>query len=132
MSDIYRLVHKEARQLAAMRCNTADDGIVVTFKKPTRTLDQNAKFHAMCQDIADSGIKWDGERRNVAEWKILLVSGHSIAEGNNPRLARGLENELVTLRESTAGMSVSRLASLIEYTYAWGIKHDVRFDEKSY
>ena len=37
----------------------------------------------------------------------------------------GLEGEVINLRESTAQMSVKRLASLIEYVQAWAVENDV-------
>ena len=101
--------------------------VVIREHKDTRSLAQNAKFHKMCQDIANSGIKWDGEVRDEYEWKVFLVSGHSIVEKRDPKLARGLEGELVSLRESTSKMNKERLSSLIEYVYAWGINHEVKF-----
>ena len=37
----------------------------------------------------------------------------------------GIEGEVINLRESTAQMSVKRLASLIEYVQAWAVENDV-------
>lgn len=91
--------------------------VVVT--PDTRTLDQNAKFHALCSDIAASGLTWAGEKRTPKQWKVLLVSGHAVATGDGAELTQGLEGEMVNLRESTALMSVRRGASLIEYALAF-------------
>lgn len=41
----------------------------------------------------------------------------------------GLEGEVINLRESTAHMSVRRLASLIEYVQAWAASNDVVLNE---
>lgn len=90
---------------------------VLTIKPKTRSSEQNAKFHAMCQDLA--GKKWGGKERSAAEWKVLLVSGHMIATGEAQNMTVGIEGEVVNLRESTATMSAKRMASLIEYTQAW-------------
>jgi len=81
MSDkrIYRLVHDTARRLAAAQCQLAPDGWIVTIQEPTRTLDQSVKFHAICGDIAKSGLLWAGKPRAAAQWKVLLVSGHAVA-----------------------------------------------------
>ncbi|MWQ04990.1 hypothetical protein GHI33_10230, partial [Glaesserella parasuis] len=46
------------------------------------------------------------------------------------RLVIGLEGELVNIRESTAEMGVKRMASLIEYTTAWGVSHGVHFNDR--
>ncbi|MDD2156778.1 recombination protein NinB, partial [Glaesserella parasuis] len=42
----------------------------------------------------------------------------------------GLEGELVNIRESTAQMSVKRMASLIEYATSWGVSNGVHFNDK--
>jgi hypothetical protein len=48
----------------------------------TRTLDQNAKFHAICSDVARSGHQYMGKARDSASWKTLFVSGHAVAFGD--------------------------------------------------
>jgi hypothetical protein len=93
--------------------------VKVSEHQDNRTLEQNAKFHALCSDIARSGAEWAGKRRSAAEWKVLLVSGHSVATKEGAEIVPGLEGEFVNIRESTARMSVKRGASLIEYTLAW-------------
>lgn len=95
-------------------------------KAETRSTEQNRKFHALCSDVAKSGIEWAGKTRTAAEWKVLFVSGHSIATKDGAEMVPGLESEFVNLRESTATMSKARGSSLIEYTLAWCAMHDVR------
>lgn len=107
----------------------APDGYVMTLKEPTRTSDQNAKFHAICGDIAKSGIPWAGKPRTADQWKVLLVSGHATATKEGSDMVPGLEGEYVNVRESTALMSVKRGASLITYTLAFCDMHGVRLSE---
>lgn len=54
--------------------------------------------------------------------------------GNKPEadVLPGLEGEYVNIRESSAQMSVKRMASLIEYTTAWAIGQGVRFTDRRY
>lgn len=113
------LVHEQARRNAAAYCQEAPAGSMVVFSEPTRTGEQNAKFHAIVGDIAKSGIKWAGKARTAAEWKVLLVSGHATATNIGSEIVPGLEGEFVNIRESTALMSKSRGASLIEYALAF-------------
>lgn len=129
---VFRLVHDTARRLAAAHCQIAADGIVVTFQEPIRTLEQNAKFHAMCSDIVKSGLNWAGKPRTAAQWKVLLVSGHAIATKEGAEIVPGLESEYVNLRESTALMSKKRGASLIEYSLAFGSQHGVIWTEQEW
>lgn len=119
MKRIFRLVHTQARNGACRAVAEAPDGYVVTISEPTRSLEQNAKFHAICSDLADSPLAWLGKRRTLLEWKVLLVSGHAVATKEGSEMVPGLEGEFVNLRESTAAMSKKRGASLIEYALAF-------------
>lgn len=97
----------------------AEHRLVLEVRPENRTLDQNAHFHALCGDIARSGIEWFGKPRKAEEWKVLLVSGHAKATKQEADVVPGIEGELVNLRESTARMSRQRASSLIEYTLAF-------------
>ena len=118
-SKLFVLAHDEARKGAQAFIALAPEGWRVECKPPKRGAEQNAKFHAMCDDLAKSDLKWAGRSRNAAEWKVLLVSGHSKATNEAFDIVPGLEGEFVNLRESTALMSVKRSSSLIEYAAAF-------------
>jgi hypothetical protein len=125
-----RIVLAPISRLAARRAvDEAPDGYEVVIKEPTRNSDQNAKFHAICSDIALSGMEWAGKRRTADQWKVLLVSGHAVATKEGAEMVPGLEGEFVNVRESTALMSVRRSASLIEYTLAFCAMNDVKLSE---
>lgn len=91
----------------------------LTIKPERRSLDQNAKFHAICTDLERSGFQWAGKPRVDSEWKVLLVSGHSVATKESTEFIPGLEGEFVNIRESTARMNKARGSSLIEYALAF-------------
>ena len=101
--------------------------MVVEVRPETRSLDQNAKFHALCTDFEKSQVQWAGKPRTAAQWKVLLVSGHAVATKEGAEIVPGLEGEFVNIRESTANMSKARGSSLIEYTLAFGAQQGVRF-----
>jgi hypothetical protein len=128
MSDkrIFKFSHMTARKLAAAYCQQAPDGYVCTIQEATRTLDQSAKFHAICGDIAKSGLPWAGKPRTAAQWKVLLVSGHAVATGEGSDVLPGIEGEFINLRESTALMSKKRGSSLIEYALAFCASNDIK------
>ena len=94
-----------------------------------RTLEQNARFHAICEDIAKAGFVWHGKKRNAEQVKVLLVSGHAIATGEGAEVVAGLEGEFINLRESTASMSVKRSSSLIEYATAWATLNGYKLND---
>ena len=96
---------------------------VMTLQPSKRSLDQNAKFHAICSDLAHSGFEWAGKARDADAWKVLLVSGHAIATKEGAEFVPGIEGEFVNIRESTATMSKKRSASLITYALAFFDMH---------
>jgi hypothetical protein len=100
--------------------------VVVTIALQSRNEEQSRKFHAMCGDI-ERQCQWAGKKRTAEQWKLLLVSGHAIAQGRPAECVPGIEGEFLNLRESTAKMSVKRMASLIEYTLAYGDGEGVKW-----
>ena len=117
--QIFILAHQQARRNAIAAIESAPEGYRVEVRQSTRSLDQNAKFHAICADLARAGIEWAGKPRTTDEWKVLLVSGHAVATKDGAEIVPGLEGEFVNIRESTARMTKARSSSLIEYATAW-------------
>lgn len=125
----YLLINEQVRANAVAAIMSADDGSAVTVGPATRSLDQNAKFHAICTDIARSHLTWAGKKRDADEWKVLLVSGHTVATKGEVEFVPGLEGEFVNVRESTSRMSVGRAASLITYAIAFCDQKGVHLTE---
>jgi hypothetical protein len=113
------LINDKVRANALAAVSAAEEGSAISIGPKNRSADQNAKFHAICTDIANSQMTWAGKRRSAEEWKVLLVSGHTVATAGDVEIVPGLENEFVNIRESTARMSVGRAASLITYAIAF-------------
>ena len=127
----FRLVHDQARQLASKYCQVAVYGTICTFSPPRRTLDQSAKFHAICGDVAKHKFHWAGKPRSAAEWKSLFISGHAVATNDSTEIIPGLENEFVSIRESTALMSKKRGSSLIEYATAFCVSNNIPLHDRT-
>ena len=125
------LVHTQARANALQAVKDAPEGFAVVVSEPNRSLDQNAKFHAICGDIAKSGVPWAGKKRTGTQWKVLLVSAHAVATKEGSEILPGLEGEFVNLRESTALMSKKRGSSLIEYSLAFCAMNDVKISAET-
>ena len=123
------LINEKVHRNAVDAVVRAVPGSAVTIGPATRSLDQNAKFHAICTDLARSHLTWAGKRRCAEEWKVLLVSGHTKATEGEVELVPGLEGEFVNIRESTARMSVKRAASLITYAIAFCDTNGVHLTE---
>jgi hypothetical protein len=115
----FTIINDRVRENAIAAIASADEGSTVAVGPKTRSGDQNAKFHAICTDIANSHMTWAGKRRHADEWKVLLVSGHTKVTEGAVEFVPGLEGEFVNIRESTSRMSVARAASLITYAIAF-------------
>lgn len=107
-----------------------DRPLVVEIKEVKRHEEQNKKFHAMCGDVAKQAL-FAGKTLKPEQWKVLFISGHSIATGAGAEVVPGLEGEFVNIRESSAIMGVKRMASLIEYTLAWCVMNGVRLADEN-
>lgn len=103
-----------------------DGHVVVTIGNESRNEQQSRKFHAMCGDVARQ-CQWAGKKRTAEQWKLLFVSAHAVATKQGAEIVPGLEGEFLNIRESTARMGVKRMASLIEYVYAWGAENGVQW-----
>ena len=101
----------------------------VTEQAERRTNEQNRKFHAICRDFGRARIKFAGKERDEHDWKVLLISGHSVASGNGAEVIAGLEGEFVSIRESSARMTKARGSSLIEYALAYASHLNVKLSE---
>lgn len=104
----------------------AGQKLAIEVKEMTRSNEASAKFHAICGDFERSRVPWAGKPRTAIEWKVLLISGHAVATKQGAEMVPGLENEFVNIRESSARMSIARMASLIEYSQAMASHLGVR------
>ena len=102
--------------------------MVLEVRPETRSDRQNRLLHALFADVAAQAL-WMGQKRTPAEWKVLFVSGHSVATKQGAELVPGLEGEFLNLRESTARMGKARMASLLDYVTAWAVQHGVELRE---
>jgi hypothetical protein len=96
------------------------------WQENTRSLEQNARLHAMIGDVSRQ-LPYYGKMREFYEWKNLVISGHSIATKEGAEVIPGIEGEYVSIRESSASMSVSRMTSLMDYVEAFGTMNGVKF-----
>lgn len=116
--QVFHLVSPLVRRNAAHAIAQAPEGFVVRVEPKTRSLEQNARLHALFSEAARNHT-WQGRKLTPTQWKTLFISGHSVATGKGADMVPGLENEFVNIRESSASMSVARMTSLMEYVEAW-------------
>lgn len=125
MKRLFVIRDEHTRRNAISEIARAPIGYAVRLSEPTRNLEQNARFHAICHDLEKSELQWAGKRRKQDQWKVLLVSGHAVATKDQAEIVPGLEGEFVNIRESTALMSIKRSSSLIDYAQAFCAMHGV-------
>ena len=121
------LAHDVARSRAVQAVASAPAGYVIEIKEPTRNLEQNAKFHAICAECSKH-ILFAGHMRSPEQWKMLLISGHAIATKQGSEMCPGIEGEWLNLRESSASMSKKRMCSLIEYSTAFYVMQPIKLN----
>lgn len=90
---------------------------ILEIRPETRSDRANRRLHAMLGTLAKHA-EYQGRKLDIDGWKMLMCSGHTLATGE-PDFVRGLEGELINLRESTAKMSGARISSLMEYISAY-------------
>lgn len=101
--------------------------IRVDEKQATRTLEQNAFLHAICNDCARQ-LEWADKKIDTEGWKRLFVDAWARAE-QRPQgdIVPSLDGEsVVNLGIQTRNMKVMDMAELIEFAQSWAIEHDVR------
>lgn len=136
--DVYilRVENARDRMAAAWRraCDYLELGLPVRVElgefRSTRSLEQNAKFHAMCGDLAKQ-LKWAGKTRDVEAWKRLLVDSWARTEKRNQcEIVPSLDGEsVVALGIQTRSMRVAEMAELITFAQWYGDEHGVRWSD---
>ena len=123
------LTGPQQRATVATLAQNVPDGIQVVFREPVkaRKLSQNALLHAVLSEIADQ-VDWNGKRLSIEIWKRLCVASWLREEKEFPVLIPSLDgNGFDVIYEKTSKLSVAQCASLIEWCFAFGVEHNVKF-----
>jgi hypothetical protein len=105
--------------------------VIVEECRPTRSLDQNAMFHAICGDIAKQR-QWAGMWLDTEGWKRLLVDAWARTEGGvQGRIVPSLDGQsVVNLGIQTRRMKVGEMADLITFAQAWAVENDITLNDQ--
>lgn len=114
MKQVFTLLTDVIRSNAIDAVSKADKGMQVIIAKRNRSLESNAKFHVLCEELSKQADHL-GRKFSMLQWKHLLVSAHAIETKEPFEPICGLAGEFLNIRESTAKMNSARMASLIEY-----------------
>lgn len=119
-----KLVGPEQRQRAYQALLRAPADYVVTIREPNRTLDQNAKMHAMLTDIA--AAKPQGRDLHPDVWKALLMHD----AGFKCTFEHSIDGSgVVPLGFKSSRLRKAEFSDLIEAMYAFGAEHGVHWSE---
>lgn len=114
---IFRLVHSQARKLAAQYCQEAADGWIVTFAEPTRNLDQNAAQWPILEAFAEQAeISINGAMCKITseEWKDVLTA---VFRGESGRVAHW-EGKMILIGARTSKFKVHEFSDWLEFLHA--------------
>lgn len=113
------------RQFAASYIlDAAPAGCIVSFKEPTRSLEQNSLLWARLSQLSRE-LKWDGETLTPNEWKDLLT-----ACLRKQKVVRGVEGGLVFLGARTSSMTRSEMNDLLTLMEAFAAERGVTFKDQ--
>lgn len=124
------LTSKTRRELAASYCLSAPDNTTVEFRQNKRSIPQNARFHAMCADVA----------RQIG-WTDVFGRPIKMTEENWKRffLAAWKRETLIVPNESGSGfydlgvrsskLTKTDFMDLIEFVSAFGAERGVVFHD---
>ena len=113
-----------ARQMAASWCMEAPDGWCVTFRAPTRSLEQNALLWSRLTQLSNE-LLWDSEHLTPTEYKDLLT-----ACLRKQKVVRGIEGGLVFLGARTSEMTKAEMADLLTLMEAFAAERGVVFKDQ--
>jgi hypothetical protein len=120
---LFILAHADARRRAGEFVASAPEGWRVTVEPPKRSGDQNAKLHALIDDIAQA-VEWAGRKWPAEVWKRLLVSAWCRTHGSAVLIVPALDGQgvdMVPTRTST--LNKAECSELLEFVQAWAAEN---------
>lgn len=100
--------------------------VVITLGREVRTTDQNSKLWPMLTDISKQ-VEWFGRMHDADTWKDIITGSFRGGE-----FVPNIEGTgFVVIGQRTSKMKKPEFCALIEYIYAFGADHDVKWSEPS-
>lgn len=111
----------KAREQACGWARRLPNGTIVEFRKPNRTLEQNARMWAMLHDISKQ-VDWYGETLSPEDWKTVFTAGLK-----KSKAVPGIDGGFVVLGLSTSKMTRPEFSELMALIEAFGAEKGVEF-----
>jgi hypothetical protein len=111
------------RDLAKRLIDKAPVNAVLNIREAARSLDQNAKMHAMLSDV--SRAKPEGRTHTAEIWKCLFMQacGHAVQFEN------GLNGQPFPVGFRSSRLTKAQMGELIETIYEYGARHGVAWSD---
>lgn len=107
------------RDQIARWARNVEVGTVVTFRKKSRSTEQNAKLHAMLGEVSKQ-VEWYGQKLEIDDWKDVFT-----ASLRHARVVPGIDKgTFVPLGMHTSTLTIEEMSNLIELIYAFGADPD--------
>jgi hypothetical protein len=114
MALVLFLNSKINRERARIWCVKAPDDVVVTFKKQTRSVDQNSKLWATLTDVA-LHAELNGKKYKPEQWKVIFMN----AMGYEQDVIQGIKGDWVPTGFKTSKLNKEQMSDLITYIEAY-------------
>lgn len=90
-----------------------------------RSVEQNAKLHAVLHDISQQK-EWAGKKLDIEAWKRLMVAAWERANGHSAEFYPSLDSQgFDVVYRRTSRMNKAEMIELIEYATAWAVQNGV-------
>lgn len=104
--------------------------LVLEIRPEKRSDAQNRLLHAALADIAQQ-VEWRGQKFTVEIWKRLCVAAWLREKKEQPMLIPALDgNGFDVIFEKTSKLSTAQCSELVEWCFAFGAEHDVKFRDR--
>ncbi len=96
-----------------------------------RSIEQNAKLHAVLQDISTQK-QWNGQYLDVEAWKRLMVAAYERANGRTAEFYPSLDGAgFDVVHRRTSRMNKEEMSELVEFATSWAIDKGIKLEEKA-
>jgi NinB protein len=122
ISTAFEIVLTDDRTDVHEKIDSLEDGSRVTFRRPLRSLHQNAHLWALLADISRQ-VVWYGEMLSAEDWKNVATA--SLRKSRTVPTIDG--DGLVPLGLYTSEMSDEEMSNLIALLHAFGDQQGVKW-----
>ena len=117
------IITPKTRLLVLQWLQECSDGVIVQFRKPKRTIPQNARMWAMLGDIANA--RPDGHERCPEDWKSAFMK----SLGHEVRFIHGLDGEPFPVGFRTSNLNVAQMTALMDLVQSYADEKGIVLNE---